>query len=273
MGKGRSHGRALTLSNDAADLIRAAQAQGWRLEVSQKGHPRLYSPDGKTIIGTSGTPSDFRAFRNFRSRLKKAGVRFDGLSASSSGTNWTPYIIGGAVVAGIIVASRNKTVAAAGQRVVEQAKALAFGAGDPTDKRIASLASSLQPLAREFVIRARAAGYPVVIASGTRTVAEQNALYAKGRTAPGGIVTKARGGDSPHNFGLAFDFAFGNAIGRPTWPEDAPWAAAAAFGKQLGLEWGGDWASFTDRPHLEMPGWRDIRLAWKKSGATDYAVV
>lgn len=39
-----------------------------------------------------------------------------------------------------------------------------------------------------------------------RTFAEQNALYAQGRTTPGAIVTYARGGQSFHNFGLAFDW-------------------------------------------------------------------
>ena len=40
---------------------------------------------------------------------------------------------------------------------------------------------------------------------GTRTYEEQNALYAQGRTAPGKIVTNARGGQGAHNFGLATD--------------------------------------------------------------------
>lgn len=38
-----------------------------------------------------------------------------------------------------------------------------------------------------------------------RTNAEQNELYAKGRTKPGSIVTYAKGGQSYHNFGLAVD--------------------------------------------------------------------
>ena len=35
---------------------------------------------------------------------------------------------------------------------------------------------------------------------------EQTALYAIGRTSPGKVVTKARAGESYHNYGLAFDW-------------------------------------------------------------------
>nr|WP_295770097.1 M15 family metallopeptidase [Rhodoferax sp.] len=38
-----------------------------------------------------------------------------------------------------------------------------------------------------------------------RSCAEQDALYAQGRTAPGNKVTNAKSGDSNHNFGIAFD--------------------------------------------------------------------
>jgi peptidoglycan L-alanyl-D-glutamate endopeptidase CwlK len=38
-----------------------------------------------------------------------------------------------------------------------------------------------------------------------RTFAEQNAIYAQGRTKPGKIVTFAKGGQSYHNYGLAID--------------------------------------------------------------------
>ena len=39
------------------------------------------------------------------------------------------------------------------------------------------------------------------IVQGYRTYREQDELYAKGRTMPGSIVTKAKGGQSNHNFG------------------------------------------------------------------------
>lgn len=48
-------------------------------------------------------------------------------------------------------------------------------------------------------------GTPFKVYSGLRTFKEQDALYAKGRTKPGGVVTKAKGGQSMHNYGLAVD--------------------------------------------------------------------
>lgn len=47
----------------------------------------------------------------------------------------------------------------------------------------------------------------ILITQGMRTIAQQNELYAQGRTKKGDIVTNARGGDSFHNYGLAIDFA------------------------------------------------------------------
>ena len=84
---------------------------------------------------------------------------------------------------------------------------------------------------------------------------EQAALYAQGRTAPGNIVTKAKPGTSWHNFGLAFDVAV-VVNGQPTWPDDeALWSKVGDLGKRLGLEWGGDFASFKDLPHFQFhPG-------------------
>lgn len=130
-------------------------------------------------------------------------------------------------------------------------------------KVIASLDPSIQAAATQFFQQAKAAGYNIVLAQGRRTIAEQDALYAQGRTASGQVVTKAKGGESSHNFGLSFDFAFANRLGQPTWPEDAPWAEVAAIGKRLGFEWGGDWVSFKDRPHLEWPTWRQAQAAWR----------
>ena len=97
-------------------------------------------------------------------------------------------------------------------------------------------------LASKGIIVKRTCGY--------RSYKEQDALYAKGRTAPGAIVTNAKGGYSWHNFGLAADYAF-VVNGKVTW--DGPWDRFGRIARLEGLEWGGDWKRFKDRPHVQ---WR-----------------
>ena len=120
------------------------------------------------------------------------------------------------------------------------------------DRLINGLEPELQPIARQFLANARAAGHRIILTQGRRTIAEQNALFAKGRTVDGPKVTNAKGGDSPHNYGLAIDFCFLDAKGKASWADSQPWAAVGAIGKALGLTWGGDWKKFVDRPHLEL---------------------
>ena len=91
-------------------------------------------------------------------------------------------------------------------------------------------------------------GIKVVLTWGYRSIEQQNALYAKGRSAPGSIVTKARGGYSWHNFGLAADYAF-IVNGKVTW--DGPWSMFGKTARECGLEWGGDFKTLVDRPHVQ----------------------
>ena len=76
---------------------------------------------------------------------------------------------------------------------------------DRSEKVIATLLPEVQPYARALVTKAAQHGITIKVISGLRTYEEQNDLYAQGRTKPGRIVTKARGGFSNHNFGIAFD--------------------------------------------------------------------
>ena len=101
-----------------------------------------------------------------------------------------------------------------------------------------------------FEKRLLESGIRVKLVSGYRSIEEQNRLYALGRTKPGRIVTKARGGHSWHNFGLAADYAFISG-GQLTW--DGPWKLFGRIARECGLEWGGDWRKFPDRPHVQ---WR-----------------
>ena len=71
--------------------------------------------------------------------------------------------------------------------------------------KAAAATSSRASALRRVVADLASQGVIVEIVQGLRTFAEQDALYAQGRTGPGAIVTQARGGESNHNYGLAAD--------------------------------------------------------------------
>lgn len=130
--------------------------------------------------------------------------------------------------------------------------------GDAVDARsekvIATLQPEVRPYARALVKKAASIGVTIKVISGLRTYAEQNALYAQGRTKPGSIVTNARGGYSNHNFGIAFDI--GVFDGSKYIPESSRYKAVGALGVELGLEWGGNWKTIKDEPHFQLrPKW------------------
>jgi len=92
-----------------------------------------------------------------------------------------------------------------------------------------------------------------------RTFAEQDELYAKGRSKPGNIVTNAKGGFSYHNYGLAIDIVLVNkSTGAAVWDVKvdsdkdsiSDWIEIVNILKQFGFEWGGDW-KFKDYPHFQ----------------------
>lgn len=109
-----------------------------------------------------------------------------------------------------------------------------------------------------------AEGMALGIGECLRTVAEQDELYAQGRTKPGQIVTYAKGSTyaSQHQWGVAFDF-FKNVAGH-AYDDVAFFCKVGAMAKSIGLEWGGDWTSPVDMPHLYLPYWGDTPLALKR---------
>ncbi len=141
------------------------------------------------------------------------------------------------------------------KKIDGQKPAEALASVDPrSEKTIATLLPPVQPYARALVHKAATVGITIKVISGLRTYAEQDALYAQGRTAPGPIVTKARGGYSNHNFGIAFDI--GVFEGTRYLPESPKYKAVGALGVDLGLEWGGNWKTLVDQPHYQLrPDW------------------
>ena len=124
-----------------------------------------------------------------------------------------------------------------------------------TERNISTLHPAVQPRAREFMLLALALaakhGVIVRIISGLRSYAEQDALYAKGRTAQGPKVTNARAGHSNHNFGTAWDI--GLFKGKAYLAASPIYREIGIAARSLGLTWGGDFRSFPDTPHYEVP--------------------
>jgi peptidoglycan L-alanyl-D-glutamate endopeptidase CwlK len=120
-----------------------------------------------------------------------------------------------------------------------------------SQSNIATLLPQARDLCRKWLSRCLAEGIRVRVISGTRSHAEQAALYAKGRTTKGPKVTNARPGYSWHNFGVAWDFVVFDAQGQPDWNSPLM-TRCGKIGEELGLEWGGSWSGFKDIPHLQL---------------------
>ena len=120
-----------------------------------------------------------------------------------------------------------------------------------TDAKIQTLHPKLRGIASKFINEVeKKLGIRLRITDGYRTFAEQDKLYAKGRTASGNIVTNAKGGQSYHNYGLAFD-CYLTENGQVTFKK-AVNKEIAQIGKNLGLDWGGDFQSIKDMPHFQL---------------------
>ena len=135
----------------------------------------------------------------------------------------------------------------------------AFTIKPPKKKNLSGVHPDLQTLFNEVVKH-----FDCTVVSGFRSQEEQEALYAKGRTVPGKIVTHMDGVErrSKHQTGNAVDVV----------PYPIAWGDVARF-KQFGwfvkgvaatlkrygaidseIEWGGDWTRFVDRPHFQIKG-------------------
>lgn len=122
-----------------------------------------------------------------------------------------------------------------------------------SEARINKLNPIVANKTRELIKKAHAEGINIIIVQGLRTMEEQANLYAQGRTKAGKIVTNAKAGYSFHNYGIAIDFCLLADDGvNVLWTVNDKWRRVAEIGKSLGFDWGGDWISFKDYPHLEM---------------------
>ena len=118
----------------------------------------------------------------------------------------------------------------------------------------------------------------VRIAQGLRTFAEQDALYAQGRTKPGKKVTNAKAGQSIHNYGLAVDIVLILDGKTASWDEksdfdkdqQSDWMEVVTEFKRAGFSWGGDWRTFKDMPHFEKTSGLSLKQIQDKYKNKDF---
>ena len=126
-----------------------------------------------------------------------------------------------------------------------------------SSRRLEDLHPRVRAMCEAHLAACRAAGIDIIVTSTLRTMEEQAALYAQGRSTPGRKVTNAKPGQSFHNYGLAYDVVPLRA-GKPVWgtigPDLALWQRVGALGKAQGLEWAGDWVRFKEFPHFQWTG-------------------
>lgn len=116
---------------------------------------------------------------------------------------------------------------------------------------IAELHPKVREMAEAMLILCKDKGIDVILTSTYRDKESQDALYAQGRTTPGKKVTNAKGGQSMHNWRVAFDVV-PVINGKAVWNDDNLWNRVGEIGESVGLEWGGRWSKFIDKPHLQI---------------------
>lgn len=121
-------------------------------------------------------------------------------------------------------------------------------------RELTELDSKVQLAARAAITECEAHGLHLLISCTYRSGAEQNALYAQGRTRPGRKVTNAKAGQSFHQYRVALDL-YPLVHGKPDFSGTAKeWKEIAVIFKKHGFEWAGEWKRFRELPHFQITG-------------------
>ena len=133
-----------------------------------------------------------------------------------------------------------------------------------SSRSIDDLLPPVKERAKKFLEDCRHQGIDLLVTSTYRDAESQNLLYAQGRTSGGRIVTRAKGGESFHNYRCALDVV-PLVNGKPDWDGTHDiWGRVGAIGKANGLDWAGDWKQFRELAHFQYTG--GITLSDLKQG-------
>lgn len=130
--------------------------------------------------------------------------------------------------------------------------------------KINTLEPDFKPIIEELIAKVNdATDLTWGISDGRRTMAQQAAIYAQGRTSPGKVVSNAPPGSSAHNFGLAVDLWPMKGNGFDWGTHDILFKTMADIAVSLGLTAGYYFHTIHDAPHVEMPRWKAQQALWK----------
>jgi peptidoglycan LD-endopeptidase CwlK len=120
-------------------------------------------------------------------------------------------------------------------------------------RKVEDLDPRVSAMCHKFISECAKVGIDILITSTYRDYESQNTLYAQGRTAPGKKVTNAKGGQSWHNYKLAFDFV-PLVNGKAQWNDLNLFTRCANVAELVGLEWAGRWKTFKELAHCQWTG-------------------
>lgn len=121
-------------------------------------------------------------------------------------------------------------------------------------RSIDNLHPIVQDKCKHFIEICKDHNIDILVTSTYRDCESQDELYAQGRTKPGKIVTNAKGGQSFHNWKVAFDVV-PIINGKPVWSTKGVdlelWNQIGEIGEHCGLEWAGRWKKFKEMAHFQ----------------------
>lgn len=109
--------------------------------------------------------------------------------------------------------------------------------------------------------------FNILIYEGIRSIQRQDELYTQGRSKSGRIVTNAKGGQSFHNYGFAFDYVPLIKNDKVEDMYESDWDDTLVYnkGKFLAAQFDLRWLSW-ETPHLEstkFKNWEELSLKFK----------
>jgi len=134
-----------------------------------------------------------------------------------------------------------------------------------SSRNLSDLHPKVKTLCEQFIASCAKQNIDILITSTYRDTESQNALYAQGRTAPGSKVTNAKGGQSFHNWKVAFDFV-PIVNGKAQWNDTALFTKCGEIAESIGLEWAGRWVKFKELAHCQFTN--GLTLADFQAGKT-----